>query len=271
MGRLNNKVAIVTGAGAIGNIGTAICDAFLREGASGVIATDLNSDAEAELCDQMAGKYGAGRFVFLEQDVASSDDWERVCTTALTKFGGLDILVNNAGISHHSSILDIDMDAVERVMAVNYGAIIRGMQACVPALAKSRERHPGGGVIINTLSVGGYMPSAMSFAYSTAKAAARMLTLCAADEFGPLGIRVNSVHPGVTKTPMIERGMQTMIKAGRYKDEADAESGLGQHSPLGIVSSPEDLAHAFVYLASEEARFVTGEALIHDGGIRRQL
>ncbi|AIT80569.1 SDR family NAD(P)-dependent oxidoreductase [Novosphingobium pentaromativorans] len=271
MGRLTGKVAIVTGAGAAGNIGFAICDAFLREGAAGVVATDLSADHAEEISDQMAQSHGAGRFLFLQHNVAKADDWARVCQATIDEFGGLDVLVNNAGISLHGSIMDLPKEDLDRVMEVNFGAIVLGMKACVPALGQSRERHRGGGSIINTLSVGAYMPNTMSFAYSASKAAARMLTLCAADEFGPQGIRVNSVHPGVTKTPMIERGMQSMVKAGRYKDEADAERGLGQHSPLGIVSDPEDLAHAFVYLASDEARFVTGQAFVHDGGIRRQL
>lgn len=112
-----------------------------------------------------------------------------------------------------------------------------------------------------------FMPNVNNIGYHVSKAVARMLSLCAAIEFCPKKIRVNSVHPGLTMTPLIREGLDDYVKAGMWATAAAAEAAIAGMGPLGISSRPEDTAHAFVYLASEEARFVTGTALCHDGGI----
>ena len=267
MGRLEGKVAIVTGAGRAGNIGVAICEAFLREGATGVVGTDLRRDEAEAISARMAAAGGPGRFLLLEHDVTSADDWERVIGAALSAFGQLDVLVNNAGISVHGGIASTSLDDLRKVMAVNHDALFLGMKACAPHVEQAITRFAGGGSIINNLSMASYMPNANNLGYHVSKAAGRMLTLCGAVEFGPRKIRVNSVHPGTTMTPIIEEAFDGYVKAGLWESRDAAEAALNAMAPLGKASRPEETANAFVYLASEESGFVTGASLYHDGGL----
>lgn len=267
MGRLDGKVAIVTGAGREGNIGLAICEAFLREGASAVIGTDLRTDEADQIRARVEASFGPLRFRLLEQDVTRQDDWERVIKATVEEFGGLDVLVNNAGISIHAGIIDTSLEDLRKVMAVNHDALFLGMKVCAPLLAETVRRFPGGGSIINNLSMASYMPNANNIGYHVSKAAGRMLTLCGAVEFGPMKVRVNSVHPGLTMTPLIRDGLNDYVAAGLWETPEAAEAAIAGMGPLGISSQPEDTAHAFVYLASEESRFVTGTSIYHDGGI----
>ena len=265
-GRLEGKVAIVTGAGRDGNIGVAICEAYLREGAR-VVGSDFRDDERQAIIARMGRAGPAANFRLLAHDVTSEADWARVAAEAIAAFGGIDILVNNAGIAIHAGIEHCSLDDLRRVMAVNHDALFIGMKACLPALKQSVDRFPGGGAIINNLSMASYMPSALNIGYHSSKAAGRMLTLCAAIEFGPMKIRVNSVHPGLTMTPLIREGLADYVKLGAYESVEAAEDSIAGMGPLGISSQPEDTAHAFVYLASEEARFVTGASIYHDGAI----
>jgi len=269
MARLQGKVAIVTGAGRSGNIGVAICEAFLREGAKAVVGTDLRGGEADAIIARMAAAGGEGRFRFAAHDVTSEADWLRLVDEVVAEHGGLDVLVNNAGIAVHAGIADCSLEDLRKVMAVNHDALFLGIKYCVPALEKAAERFPGGGAIINNCSMATYMPSGNNIGYHVSKAAARMLTMCAATEFGPLRIRVNSVHPGLTMTPLIHEGLADYARQGLWESAAAAEAAIAGMAPLGISSQPEDTAHAFVYLASEEARFVTGAALYHDGGLGR--
>jgi NAD(P)-dependent dehydrogenase (short-subunit alcohol dehydrogenase family) len=259
MSRLEGKVAIVTGAGRIGNIGVAICDAFLTNGVKAVIATDLRDDDALTIQKDLEAKYGQGRFRFIVQDVTVEAEWASLVDSVLAEFGAIDVLVNNAGISIHGGIEQTSLDDLRKVMAVNHDACFLGIKYCAPALAETVKRFPGGGSVINTVSMASYMPHGGNLGYHSSKAAQRMLTLCAATEYGPKRIRVNSVHPGQTTTPLLRE----------HYDDA-AIQWMVDLSPLGIESFPEDVAHAFVYLASDESRFVTGAALYHDGGLGRQ-
>jgi len=266
-GRLEGKVAIVTGAGRDGNIGVAICEAFLREGAKAVIGTDLRSDEDGTIVSRMSAAGTTGVFELIAHDVTRAADWEALVDHVTVRHGGIDVLVNNAGISIHGGIADTSAEDLHKVMAVNHDALFLGMKACLPALAESVSRFPGGGSIINNLSMASYMPSANNIGYHVSKAAGRMLTLCAALEFGPQKVRVNSVHPGITMTPLIREGLQDYAASGRFASAKAAEEQIAAMGALGITSDPEDTAHAFVYLASEEARFVTGASIYHDGAI----
>lgn len=267
MDRLKGKVAIVTGAGRIGNIGLAICEAFLREGAKGVIGTDIRSDEAMAIRERVERQFGKERFRLLEHDVTSPADWQRVVDAVVLEFGGLDVLVSNAGIAIHGGIENTSLEDLRKVMAVNHDAMFLGMKSCLPALTKSVKRFPGGGAIVNNISMSSYMPNANNIGYHVSKAAARMLTLCGATEFGPKKIRVNSVHPGLTITPLVRESFVDYVAAGLWETEAAAEAAIAGMGPLNMASQPEDTAHAFVYLASEEARFVTGASIYHDGGI----
>ncbi|AXB80294.1 SDR family NAD(P)-dependent oxidoreductase [Novosphingobium sp. P6W] len=265
-GRLGGKVAIVTGAGRDGNIGVAICEAYLREGAR-VVATDFRTAESEVVSARLARSAPAEHFRFLTHDVTSEANWAQVAAETAAAFGGIDVLVNNAGIAIHAGIEHSSLDDLRKVMAVNHDALFIGTKACLPELKRSVQRFPGGGSVINNLSMASYMPSGINIGYHVSKAAGRMLTLCAAVEFGPMKIRVNSVHPGLTMTPLIREGLADYVKLGAYPTVEEAEASIAGMGPLGISSDPEDTAHAFVYLASEEARFVTGASIYHDGAI----
>ena len=213
MDRLKGKVAIVTGAGRVGNIGLAICEAFLREGARAVIGTDVRNDEAVAIRQRVEAQHGTGRFRLLPQDVTCQDDWQRVVDIVTGEFGGLDVLVNNAGIAIHGGIESTSLEDLRKVMAVNHDALFLGMKTCAAALADSVQRFSGG-VIVNNISMSSYMANANNIGYHVSKAAARMLTLCAATEFGPKRIRVNSVHPGLTMTPLIREGLAGYVAAG---------------------------------------------------------
>ncbi|WP_374285181.1 SDR family NAD(P)-dependent oxidoreductase [Novosphingobium sp.] len=267
MPRLSGKVAIVTGAGRLGNIGVAICRSFLAEGARAVVATDFRTDSSDEIETLIAADGHAGAFRLVRHDVTSEADWQQVAKAAVDEFGQLDVLVNNAGISVHGGIGSTSLDDLHKVMAVNHDGLFLGIKTCAPYLASAVERFGGGGSIINNLSMASYMPNAANIGYHVSKAAGRMLTVCAALEYGAQKIRVNSVHPGVTMTPLIREGLEDYVRSGMWGSVDEAESALAAMNPLGIASQPEDTAHAFVYLASDEARFVTGASICHDGAI----
>jgi len=267
MDRLKGKVALVTGAGRMGNIGVAICEAFLREGAAGVIATDIRTEEQAAIEDVIGGAGSPARFRFLQHDATSLEDWQRVAGEATNAFGQLDVLVNNVGIALEGGVFDTSLDSLHRSMAINHDSIFLGTKVCAPLLESAIERHSGGGSIINTISMASYMPSPHHLGYQTSKAAARMLTLCTAVELGPKRIRVNSVHPGMTRTPMLKEGFEHYVERGVWSSMEECDRALAEMCPLRIGSDPEDTAHAFVYLASDESRFMTGASIYHDGGL----
>jgi len=265
--RLEGKVAIVTGAGRLGNIGVAVARAFLAEGARAVVATDFRTDQADDIAELVAADGAAGAFRLLEHDVTDEADWARVVDETIAAFGQIDILVNNAGIAIHGGIAQTSLDDLRKVMAVNHDGLFLGIKACAASLASAIDRFPGGGAIINNLSMASFMPNAINIGYHVSKSAGRMLTICAALEYGAQKIRVNSIHPGVTMTPLIREGLDDYVQAGIWESAAAAEAALAAMNPLGIASQPEDTAHAFVYLASDEARFVTGASIYHDGAI----
>lgn len=265
MQRLEGKVAIITGAGHSGNIGFALCDAFLREGAR-VVGTDLRDEDAAKIVERLETDYGPGKFLYVRHDVTSESEWVRVLNTTLTAFGQLDVLVNNAGIAIHGGILSLSLEDMNKVMAVNNDALFLGMKICAPYLEKASERFPGGGSIINNLSMASYMPDARNVGYHVSKAAGRMLTLCGAVEFAPKKIRVNSVHLGLTMTPIVEGIIDGYVEAGVAASREAAKAELGRLALLGRAGMPAEAANIFVYLAAEESSFVTAAAMHHDGG-----
>ncbi|MCP5395198.1 MAG: SDR family oxidoreductase [Sphingomonadaceae bacterium] len=267
MGRLEGKVAIITGAGRLGNIGVAASRAYLREGAKAVVATDYRREEAGEIEALVNADGHAGAFRLLEHDVTSEADWARVVNATISEFGQLDVLVNNAGLSIHGGVMQTSLEDLRQVMAVNHDALFLGTKACVPHLASAIDRFEGGGAIINNLSMASYMPNATNIGYHVSKSAGRMLTICSALELGAQKIRVNSIHPGVTMTPILREGLESWVAQGMWESTEAAEAALAAMNPLGIASQPEDTAHAFVYLASDEAKFVTGASIYHDGAI----
>jgi 3(or 17)beta-hydroxysteroid dehydrogenase len=249
MGRLEGKAALITG-GASG-IGAATARHMLREGAQVVIA-----DIQAEAGRKFASELGDAA-LFVQLDVSQEDDWERAVSEAEQKFGQLDILVNAAGISVPSPIDEASFDHWKQTMSVNADGVFLGCRAGVAALRRS-----GGGSIVNVSSTLGIRGGAPFPAYSASKGAVRMLTKSVALRCAEQGynIRCNSVHPGATETPMLEPYVQ--MAENREKGLAM----LASAHPMGRVGQPEEIANVIVFLASDEASFVTGVEIPVDGG-----
>lgn len=247
MGRLDGKVALISG-GARG-MGNAEARLFAREGARVVIGDVAAADGAA-LADDIGD---AARFVNL--DVTAYDQWESAVAETLAAFGRLDILVNNAGIVIPSPMRDLSLEDYRKVIDVNQTGVFLGMKAATPAMERS-----GAGSIINISSIDGMIGMDLVFSYVASKFAVRGMTRVAALELAPIGIRVNSVHPGFVHT-----------RLGNPDDIPEIRELLDDYSrrrvPLGRTGEPEDIANLVLFLASDEAGYITGSEFVADGGI----
>jgi NAD(P)-dependent dehydrogenase (short-subunit alcohol dehydrogenase family) len=242
--RLADKVAIISGAAS--GMGAATARMFAREGAKVVIADRLEHEGR-----QVALSLGdAGRFETL--DVTVEADWEAVVAATTKAFGKLDILVNNAGISGSAEQDLYSTDAWHRIMAVNATGVFYGMKHAVPAMRAS-----GGGSIVNLSSVAGIIGSmGIHMAYNASKAAVRLMTKSVAVQHAADNIRANSVHPGM---------MPPMRTSGRTADPATREKRLSV-VPMRRAGEVDEVAHAILFLASDEASYITGSEIHVDGG-----
>jgi NAD(P)-dependent dehydrogenase (short-subunit alcohol dehydrogenase family) len=232
--RLEGKVAVVTGASS--GIGRAIADLFVEEGAV-VYATDVES------------REGADRLIFVQHDVSDELAWDALCKRVGRETGRLDILVNNAGVvGTYASITEAKMEDYYRVIAVNQTGAFLGMRCCIPLMQDG-----GGGAIVNISSIWGLIGAVGVAPYQASKGALTTLTKNAALSYAPR-VRANSIHPGV---------IRTRITAG----QTDAlNQQLIDDTPLKRMAEPREVAFAALYLASDEASFVTGAELVIDGG-----
>lgn len=248
--RLKDKTAIVTGAAS--GFGEGIARRFAAEGAQVVIA-DIAEDSGKAVAAEI-GEAG-GTAVFVRADVTVSADVEAMVGTALDRYGGLDIVVNNAGMPQRNRpMLEVDEATFERIFAVNCKSLYLSAVHAVPAM---RER--GGGVFINTASTAGIRPRPGLVWYNGSKGAAIVLTKAMAVELASDNIRVNALCPVAGDTPMLAEFL-----GGEVTEEAYAK--FVATVPLGRLSRPSDLASAAVFLASDEAGFLTGVCLEVDGG-----
>jgi NAD(P)-dependent dehydrogenase (short-subunit alcohol dehydrogenase family) len=250
-GRLANKVAIVTGAGSraegIGN-GRATAILFAREGARVVLV-----DQKAGLADQTLGMIADehGEAMVLEADVTSSAECKRIVEETLKRYGRVDVLQNNVGIEGSGTVVDIDEEDWDRVMRVNVKSMMLMARHVIPAMAANHS-----GVITNVSSISSIRPRGLT-PYTTSKGAVNALTIALAVDHAPQGIRVNAILPGPVYTPMVaSSGMTEAQRAARAKA-----------SPLGVEGTAWDIGWAAVFLASDEARWVTGQLLCVDGGV----
>ena len=188
-------------------------------------------------------------------DVTSEADWERAVGAVMEGFGALDVLVNNAGIYNRALVEDTTLEEWERVMSVNSSGVFLGTKAAIPAMRKS-----GGGSIVNMSSVAGLVGSRTQTVYNASKGAVRLLTKSTAVQYAPEGIRANSVHPGVIETDMMKEVIRT-------EEERSTRISL---TPIPRFGTPEDVAHGVLFLASDEASYVTGAELVIDGGLTVQ-
>ncbi|MFC4618501.1 SDR family NAD(P)-dependent oxidoreductase [Camelliibacillus cellulosilyticus] len=245
MGRLNGKVAIITGA-AMGQ-GAAEAKLFATEGAK-VVATDLQEDVLKQVVADINNN--GGEAIAIKHNVADEHEWKSVVQTAVDTFGKIDILVNNAGVSEPKTLLNITMEQWQKVMDINLTGCVLGMKYVIPEIQKAQ-----GGSVINISSIGGIVGMAGTSPYTAAKGALRSLSKAAAVEFAKDNVRVNSVHPGIIVTPMIEE----------HFDE-QAKQYYTSFTQLPRLGNPEDIAYGVLYLASDESSFMTGSELVIDGG-----
>jgi NAD(P)-dependent dehydrogenase (short-subunit alcohol dehydrogenase family) len=249
MGRLDNKVAVITGAAS--GMGRATAIRFAGEGAAVVIA-DLNQEGgEAAVRDC---REQGGRAVFHKTNVESEGDIERAIARAVSEFGRLDITYNNAGIAGALGPLEqVSVENWDRTFAVLLRAVFFGIKHSIPHMRKS-----GGGSIISTASIAGLLGQAGPLVYSVAKAGVIHLTKCAAVELAKDRIRINCICPGGINTPLLHKH----IPGG----EATTLQILQMTQPLARPGTPEDIAGMALYLASDDAEWVTGTAMVVDGG-----
>jgi NAD(P)-dependent dehydrogenase (short-subunit alcohol dehydrogenase family) len=249
-GALAGKAALITG-GASG-IGRASALLFAQSGAA-VSVVDLNQRAGETVVQEIVRK--GGKAIFERADVTRSDECERAVRRTVSELGGIHVLFNNAGIIRRASVVELNEEEWDRVMAVNVKSMFLISRLVVPIMAAS-----GGGTIINMASGWGLGGGPRAAVYCASKGAVVLLTKAMALDHGPQNIRVNCICPGDTDTGMLRQEAQQL---GEREDRFLAESA---HRPLGRVGKPEEIAQAALYLASEAASFVTGTALVVDGG-----
>ena len=251
MGRVDDKVALITG-GASG-IGRATAELMAR-GDAMVVLTDVQDEAGADVAATIAD--AGGMVAYHHHDVTDEAAWIKIIEEVRAEYGRLDILVNNAGISGASGVPveEIALESWRGTMSVNLDGVFLGVKHGVAAMTE------GGGSIINTSSILGFVGLPFTSAYSASKGGVRLLSKAVAMECAARGlkIRVNSVHPGFIDTPMVGGAIQ---KGGPERREAILSS-----QPTGEMGRPEDIAEGVLYLASDAAKFVTGSELVIDGG-----
>ncbi|MEZ5707940.1 MAG: glucose 1-dehydrogenase [Blastomonas sp.] len=255
-GRLEGKVALITGAAQ--GIGAGIAEAMAREGAT-VLAGDLNMAGAGKCAEAMGG-------TAIALDVTDEGAWRATADQISRDHGRLDILVNNAGIELVKPLGDHSLADWRQVMAVNVDGVFLGCRTMQPLLAKAATGETTASVV-NISSIAGLVGYPDQPAYNTSKGAVRHMTKSLAIEWAAHGqrIRCNSIHPGCIRTPMLELAMEGWIASGSVPPDNpwDAVAAL---CPMNMVGQPADIAMGAVYLASDEARFVTGIELVIDGG-----
>src|SRR5947207_5182928 len=267
MNQLDGKIALISGAAR--GIGAETARLMVEAGAR-VIIGDLLDDRGRDTVRQIGG--GASAAVFQHLDVTSEEDWSAAIGAAVTRWGGLDILVNNAGMFLGKGIEEASLDEWHRLCAVNLTGVFLGTKLAVPALRERGRTSPHGSAIVNLASVAGLVGSQLDPLYSMTKGGVTLFTKSAALEFARTGyrIRVNSIHPGVIQTDM---GEQTFVSRARNLGTNDVEAArqraLSAH-PIARLGTPGDIAKGIVFLASDDAAFMTSAGLVVDGGLTAQ-
>lgn len=252
MGRLENKVAIITGAAT--GIGKGIATCFAREGAA--VAIDYmpgQEDAVSQLVQELEGL--GGKALGVEANVTDEQQVQHMIDQTVEKFGKLDIMVSNAGIEHKVAFVDTSLDLWQKTIAVN----LTGPFLCMRTAAKQMVKQGKGGRLINISSVHEDLPMPTNVPYCATKGGLRMLMRTACLELGPEGITVNNIGPGAIDTPM-----DAALKAN-----APAYHELLSHIPIGRMGQPEEIGKCAAFLASDDAAYVTGATYFVDGGLMR--
>ena len=267
MNRLDGKVAFISGAAR--GIGAATARLMVEAGAKVAIG-DVLDERGRETARNIAGTGDAA--IYQHLDVTSEDEWSSAVAATISRFGGLDILVNNAGLFLGKGIEEASLDEWHRLCAVNLTGVFLGTKHALPALRERARQSEHGSAIVNLASVAGLVGSQLDPLYSMTKGGVTLFTKSAALEFSRKGyrVRVNSIHPGVIQTDM---GDQTFAARARNRasNDVDAERrrALSAH-PIGRLGMPDDIAKGIVFLASDDAAFMTGAGLVVDGGLTAQ-
>ena len=246
--RLQDKVAIITG-GSRG-IGYATAEKFLQEGAKVVVAASSQANAE-KAAAQLKEKYPQATVAGISPNLTDFASVQKEFRKVIEQYGGIDILVNNAGVSESTPLMNYTEQLYDKVMDLNVKGVYNTTRAAAEHMASR-----GSGVILNTSSMVSLTGQPSGFAYPASKFAVNGLTVSLARELGPKGIRVNAVAPGITETDMMKAVPKEVIEP------------MIQRIPLRRIGKPEDIANAFVFLASEEASYITGVILSVDGMMR---
>lgn len=242
MNRLDDKVALITG-GARGQ-GAAEAELFVNAGAHVVITDVLDAEGDAT-----AERLGAA-CEFLHHDVASEDQWASVVDTIIERHGRLDVLVNNAGIFRTVGLIETSLEMWQKMMDINQTGVFLGMRTAAPAMQAN-----GSGSIINISSIAGMKSAAVAHAYSASKWAVRGMTKSAAVELAPSGVRVNSVHPGIIDTDMLQEFGQGV------------RDSIETRIPMGRVASAEEVGKLVLFLASDDSSYCSGHEFVIDGAM----
>lgn len=242
-GRIAGRIAVITGGGS--GIGKATAELFSREGAKVVIG-DLPNSGGAAVAEAIGG-------LFVETDVGEPKAVEKLVRTACERLGGLDIMFNNAGIGIVSPLLATSEELYAKTMRVDLDGVYWGLKFAGHVMVEQRR-----GAIINTASVAGIRGSEGLSAYNAAKHGVVGLTRNAALEFAPAGVRVNCICPGVIDTPLVARA---------FGSSEGIRETMHRFHPLGRMGKPEEIAPCVLFLASDDASFVTGHTLVVDGGL----
>lgn len=247
MGKLDGKVAIITGAAQ--GMGASHTRKFVEEGAK-VVVSDVNAEAAEKLADELGENA-----IALKLDVSKAEDWDHVVKTTEEKFGPVTVLVNNAGIGIFKPLEELTEDDFRKTFEIDELGVFLGMKAVVPSMKKAKV-----GSIVNISSVDGLVSAPTAIAYSASKHAVTGMTKGAAAELGQHNIRVNSVHPGIIKTPM---AAQDDVEAYLKELEKDI--------PLRRRADVEEVSNLVVYLASDDSSYSTGSQFVVDGGMISDL
>ncbi|MCL4780582.1 MAG: glucose 1-dehydrogenase [Gammaproteobacteria bacterium] len=263
---VRGKVALVTGAAK--GIGAACAATLARHGASVVVA-DIDEQGGRAVAGAIVSEGGIAAFMRL--DVTDEAQWQSTVNAVVDRYGGLDVLVNNAGIAVVHTLLETSLAEWRRVHAVNLDSVFIGTR-CAVELMRPGGRSGRGGSIINLSSVGGLIGAEGLTSYCSAKGGVRLFTKAVAVECGRAGygIRVNSVHPGNTDTPMFRQELEDMRSKGAVASTEEALKFYMDMQVLPEIGQPQDIAAMVLFLASDAARFITGAEFVVDGGLTAQ-
>jgi NAD(P)-dependent dehydrogenase (short-subunit alcohol dehydrogenase family) len=267
MNRLDGKIALISGAAR--GIGAETARLMVEAGAR-VIIGDILDERGRGTASEIGGSDSAA--IFHHLDVTSAEDWKAAIGAAVTGWGGLDILVNNAGLFLGKGIEEASLDEWHRICAVNLTGVFLGTKLAMPSLRDRGRTSPQGSAIVNLASVAGLVGSQLDPLYSMTKGGVTLFTKSAALEFARKGyrIRVNSIHPGVIQTDMGEQTFASRARnIGTNDVDAARQIALSTH-PIGRLGTPTDIAKGIIFLASDDAGFMTGAGFVVDGGLTAQ-